>query len=67
MAEAGRIAAGEKLIAAGRVSHVAMTDSIRFYWNSDREQMVTLSRALEPPLFDSVLALLQRPRPNFEC
>jgi hypothetical protein len=67
MAEAGRIAVGGKPMAAGSGSQVAMTESIRSYWNWDREQMITLSQALEPPLFDSVLALLQRPRPHFEC
>lgn len=65
MAEAGRIAVGDTLMAAG--PHARMTDSIRFYWDSHRVQLVTLPQALEPPLFDSVLALLQRPRPHFEC
>jgi hypothetical protein len=42
-------------------------DSIRILWAWDRDELVPLTRTLEPPLIDSVLALMQRPLPDYEC
>jgi hypothetical protein len=67
MAEAGLMAVGAKSRVTGRESHPMPRDSIRILWAWDRQELVPLTRALEPPLIDSVLALMQRPLPDYEC
>jgi hypothetical protein len=67
MAEAGRRVAGLESPITGLESRVNPTDSLQFLWQWDSTQMVPLAAALESPFMDSVLALLQRPLPDFEC
>lgn len=61
MAEAGLMAAGAESRISRFESRAIQADSIHFRWSWDRTELVSLDRALEPPLIDSVLALMQRP------
>jgi hypothetical protein len=67
MAKAGLMAVGARSRVTGRESHPMPRDSIRILWAWDRDELVPLTRTLEPPLIDSVLALMQRPLPDYEC
>jgi hypothetical protein len=67
MAEMGRRAAGLKPRVTGLESQASPADSMRFLWTWDSTQMVPPGTTLESPFMDSVLALLQRPMPDFEC
>ncbi len=67
MGVAGLMAAGTQSRASRHESHEIRTDSIAFLWAWDRKEIVPLARALKPPLIDSVLALMQRPLPDYEC
>jgi hypothetical protein len=67
MAEAGLMAGGDKPRVHAGDSRVVQTDSIHILWAWDRKELVSLDRALESPLIDSVLALMQRPLSGPEC